>query len=107
VELTYGGHVDEVAAPAMADARRMSQDSGLFREESCRQAMVPGVELAPLKPERGQAGDGDAASGGVSESAIGRRMRSVEFATAVLVLLVVIAVGLAWNMVADRRGRRR
>jgi len=34
-------------------------------------------------------------------------MRSVEFATAVLVLLVVIALGLAWNMVVDWRGRRR
>ena len=43
----------------------------------------------------------------MSEGAIGWRMRSVEFATAVLVLLVVIAVGLAWNMVADWRGRRR
>ena len=90
-----------------ADARRMSQDSGLYRDESYRQAMVPGVEFAPAKPKRAQAGDGDDASGGVSESAIGRRMRSVEFATAVLVLLVVIALGLAWNMVADRRGRRR
>jgi hypothetical protein len=34
-------------------------------------------------------------------------MRSVEFATAVLVLLVVIALGLAWNMVADWRAARR
>jgi len=34
-------------------------------------------------------------------------MRSVEFATAVLVLLVVIALGLAWNMVVDWRGLRR
>ena len=105
--MTYDGCGRAAISQNATDARRMSQDSGLFREESCRQAMVPGVELAPLKPERGQAGDGDAASGGVSESAIGRRMRSVEFATAVLVLLVVIAVGLAWNMVADRRGRRR
>jgi hypothetical protein len=34
-------------------------------------------------------------------------MRSVDFATALLVVLVVIALGLAWNMVADWRGRRR
>jgi len=71
--------------------------------------MVPGVEFAPQKPKRARVGDGDAASSGgrVSESAIGRRMRSVEFATAVLVLLVVIALGLAWNMVADWRAARR
>ena len=46
-------------------------------------------------------------AGRLSEGAIGWRTRSVEFATAVLVLLVVIALGLAWNLVADRRGRRR
>jgi hypothetical protein len=106
--LTYGGSNRAAISRKATDARRMSQDSGLFQGENPAQAMVPGVEFAPQKPERARVGDGDAASSGVGcRSAVARRMRSVEFATAVLVLLVVIALGLAWNMVADWRGRRR
>ena len=80
-----------------------------FQSETFRQGMAPGGESVTSRPGPAQAGDGDAASGRARyrKSAIGRRMRSVEFATAVLVLLVVIALGLAWNMVADWRGRRR